>query len=603
MNIFNMPNTASQRHRRVSASSPRLRVNPASPRLPRVSAFSLRLLCVSAFSLCLCVIHAQTASLVIQNATVYTVNRNQPAAEAVAMERDKIVYVGTNEGVKKFIGKTTELIDAKGKFLMPGIIEGHGHIHGMGASLINLNLMKAKNWEEIVAMVADAVKKAKPGDWIIGGGWHQEKWIPAPAKNYLGYPYHEELDRVSPDNPVLLTHASGHSCYVNAKALQLAGITDKTPDPSGGDIVKDKQGNIIGVLEERAQSLVYPAYMAWLNKRPVEERKAEWQKSISLAEQECLRNGVTSFVDAGSSFEQVAWMRELASQSRLDIRHWLMVREGITRLKQNANVFPVMNEDNGHLTVNAVKVSLDGALGSYGAWLLEPYSDRKDTYGQNTFSMDELRQIAQFCWEHNLQLCVHAIGDRANRETVNIYSEQIMKNKSKDHRWRVEHAQHVNPAEIPRFKEWNIIASMQGIHCTSDAPFVIKRLGEQRAESGAYMWRAFMNAGVLVNNGTDVPVEDIDPFANIYASVTRKLKDGTTFYPAQKMTREEAIYSYTMANAIAVFQEKQKGSIETGKYGDLVLISNNLMNCPEEDIKQTKALLTVVGGKVKFKNF
>lgn len=214
--------------------------------------------------------------------------------------------------------------------------------------------------------------------------------------------------------------------------------------------------------------------------------------------------------------------------------------------------------------------------------------------------MDELRQVAKFCWDKNLQLCVHAIGDRANRETVNIFSEQIANNKSRDHRWRVEHAQHVHPSEIPRFKEWNIIASMQGIHCTSDAPFVPKRLGDQRAESGAYMWRSFMNAGVLVNNGTDVPVEDIDPFANIYASVTRKLKDGSSFYPAQKMTREEALYSYTLANAIAVFEEKQKGSIEPGKYGDLVLVSNNLVTCPEEKIKETKVLLTVVGGKVLY---
>jgi predicted amidohydrolase YtcJ len=573
---------------------------PASLR----STASLRILSVFAFigvfafSPRLC--FAQ-ASMVIRNAVVYTVNKNQPQAEAVAIHGDKILFVGSNAEVKKYIGNGTEVIDAQGKFLMPGIIEGHGHIHGMGASLINLNLMNVKNWDEIVALVADATKKAKPGDWIIGRGWHQEKWDHAPAKNYLGYPYHEELDAVSPGNPVILTHASGHSVYVNAMALQLSGITDKTANPTGGDIVKDKSGKLVGVLEERAQSLVYPQYMAWMQKRPVEDRKADWRKSISLAEQECLKNGVTSFVDAGSSFREVAWMRELAKEGKMDIRHWVMVRDGIANLTANKNVFPIINEGNGHFTVKAVKVSLDGALGSYGAWLLQPYTDRPDTYGQNTFSMDELRQIAKFCWDNNLQLCVHAIGDRANRETVNIFSEQIARDKSKDHRWRVEHAQHVNPAEIPRFKEWNIIASMQGIHCTSDAPFVAKRLGDERAATGAYMWRAFMDAGVLINNGTDVPVENIDPFANIYASVTRKLKDGTTFYPAQKMTREEALYSYTLANAIAVFQEKEKGSIEAGKYGDIVLLSNNLATCPEDDIKNTRVLMTIVGGKVKYK--
>jgi predicted amidohydrolase YtcJ len=546
---------------------------------------------------------SQPATLVIHNANVYTVNKNQPAAEAVAMKGENILFVGSDEEVKKYIGEGTKIIDAKGKFLMPGLIEGHGHIHGMGASLINLNLMKVKNWEEIVALVADAAKKAKPGDWIIGRGWHQEKWDHTPAKNYLGYPYHEELDAVSPNNPVVLAHASGHSMYVNAITLQQAGINEKTPNPSGGDIVRDKSGKIVGVLEERAQGLVYPQYNAWLKKRSLEERKSDWQKSIKLAEAECLKNGVTSFVDAGSSFEEVAWMKEMAKQGKMDVRHWVMVRAGIKSLNENASVFPIVNEGNGHLTVKSVKVSLDGALGSYGAWLLEPYTDRKDMSGQNTFSMDELRQVAKFCWDRNLQLCVHAIGDRANRETVNIFSEQIAGNKSRDHRWRVEHAQHVHPSEIPRFKEWNIVASMQGIHCTSDAPFVPKRLGDQRAESGAYMWRSFMNAGVLVNNGTDVPVEDIDPFANIYASVTRKLKDGSSFYPAQKMTREEALYSYTLANAIAVFEEKLKGSIEPGKYGDLVLVSNNLVTCAEEEIKETKVLLTVVGGKVMYSSF
>jgi predicted amidohydrolase YtcJ len=416
----------------------------------------------------------------------------------------------------------------------------------------------------------------------------------------MGYPYYQELDKVAPNNPVLLTHASGHSSFVNGKALQLSGITEATANPSGGDIVKDKDGRIVGVLEERAQGLVSRAYGEWLSKRPEAERKAEWQRSIALAEKECLRNGVTSFVDAGSSFTLVAWMKELAEQGKFSIRHWVMVREGNEQLRRNVSVFPIIDAGNAHLTVKAIKVSLDGALGSYGAWLLAPYSDRKDFYGQNTFDTTELKKIAEFAWQKNLQLCVHAIGDRANRETINIFSTEIAKDRTRDHRWRIEHAQHVNPAEIPRFKEWNIIASMQGIHCTSDGAFVVKRLGEQRAESGAYMWRAFMNAGVLVNNGTDVPVEDIDPFANFYASVTRKMKDGTAFYPAQKMTREEAIYSYTLANAKAQFEEKQKGSIEVGKFADLVLLSNDLITCPEQDIPTTKVVMTMVGGKILY---
>lgn len=538
--------------------------------------------------------------MVLTNGQVYTVNKAMPSAEAVAVKDGKILFVGSNADVEKYIGDSTEKIDCKGQFVMPGFIEGHGHIHGLGSSLINLNLMDVKNWDEIVAMVAEAVKKAKPGDWIVGRGWHQEKWNPAPAKNYLGYPYHEELDKVSPENPVILSHASGHSLYANALALNLSGISATTPNPKGGDIVKDKNGVIVGVLEETAQSLVRAAYSDWENKKSEEEQKQKWIESLHLAEQECLRFGVTSFQDAGSSFKQVEGMQELAKQNKLDIRHWLMVRETNASLRENANKFPIINEGNSHLTVKAVKVSLDGALGSYGAWMLEPYADRTGWMGQNTFNMDSLKAIADFCWKNNLQLCVHAIGDRANRETINIFSEQIKNEKSKDHRWRVEHAQHVNPAEIPRFKEWNVIASMQSVHCTSDAPFVLKRLGADRAASGAYMWRAFMDAGVVVTNGTDVPVERINPFDCYYAAVTRKLSNGETFYPAQKMTREEGIYSYTMANAFAAFQDKELGSLEVGKWADIIILDKNLITCKEEDIKQTKVVATIVGGKQKY---
>jgi predicted amidohydrolase YtcJ len=543
----------------------------------------------------------ETAELVINNAKMYTVNKNQLEAEALAVKDGKIIFVGNNADAKKYIGDKTEVIDAKGQFVMPGFIEGHGHIHALGASLINLNLMNVKNWDEIVAMVADAVKKAKPGDWIEGRGWHQEKWDHTPAKNYLGYPYHEELDKISPNNPIILSHASGHSVYVNAKAMEQAGITSSTKSPIGGEILKDNTGKIVGVFSENAMGLIGEAYSAWEDQQSKEVQIAKWQHSIQLAEEDCLKKGVTSFEDAGSSFEQVEGMKQLAQQGKLNIRHWLMVREKNATLRAHANVFPIINEGNGFLTVKAVKVALDGALGSYGAWLLEPYTDRPTSTGENTFNIDSLKAIADFCWQNNLQLCVHAIGDRANREVINIYAGQIAKDKNKDHRWRVEHAQHVNPLEIPRFKEWNVIASMQGIHCTSDAPFVPKRLGAKRSEEGAYVWQSFLKAGVLVNNGTDVPVEDEDPIPNFYASVTRKLKDGTEFYPAQKMTREQALYSYTLANAIAAFQEKDKGSLEVGKYADIVILSNDLMTCKDEEIKNTKVVMTIVGGKVKYK--
>ena len=542
---------------------------------------------------------AQEATLILHNANVYTVDPARPKAQAVAVKGDRILLVGSDKEVERFAGPATERIDCGGRFLMPGLIEGHGHIHGMGASLVNLDLMKVRNWDDIVAKVADAAKKAKPGDWIVGRGWHQEKWDKAPAKNHLGYPYHETLDKVAPDNPVLLTHASGHSSYVNGLAMRLAGIDGRTPNPEGGDIVKDGDGLLVGVLEETAQSLAYKPYNEWLLRRPESERKQEWQRSIRLAEQECLRNGVTSFVDAGSSFQQVEWMRELAVQGRLEIRHYMMVRTGIEDLKRNGGMLPIKDVGNGFLTVRSLKVSLDGALGSYGAWLIQPYTDRKEFLGQNTFPVPELKSVADYAWTKGLQLCVHAIGDRANRETIDIFAEQIRKDPRMDHRWRIEHAQHLDPTDIPRFRQWNIIAAMQSVHCTSDAPFVPKRLGDKRSEEGAYMWRAFIDAGVLVSNGTDVPVEDIDPFANLHAAVTRQLKDGSRFYPAQSMTRAEAIHSYTLANAIAAFEEKDKGSLEVGKLADMILLSEDLVECKEERLPDTRVLLTIVGGKVK----
>ena len=541
------------------------------------------------------------ADTLIVNAVVYTADSSYPAAEAIAIKDGLILYVGTNDSAQMLANEKTEVIDANGQFVMPGFIEGHGHIHGLGDFLRDINLMTVANWDEALQRLDSAIKLAKPGEWIIGRGWHQEKWDKSPAANHLGYPYKSSLDSISPVNPVMLTHASGHSVYVNSKALELAGVTSETPNPDGGDIVKDPAGNIVGVLEERAMGLVRGPYRDYVMQQSDAQRKEKWSRGIELAEEECLKKGITSFVDAGSSFEQMDWMKELADNQKLKIRHWVMLRETPGNLQANGHRLPLTNAGNGFLTVKAVKVSLDGALGSYGAWLIEPYSDRVGFYGQNTFDMDTLRAISAWCWDNGLQLCVHAIGDRANRETINIFAEQIAKDKTRNHRWRVEHAQHVHPSEIPRFAEWGIIASMQGVHCTSDAPYVPKRLGEERSRTGAYMWKAFLNAGVLVNNGTDVPVEDADPIANFYSTVTRKTKDGTAFYPDQSMTRQQALYSYTMANAIAQFEEKEKGSLTAGKYADIVMLSKNLLTCSEDEIMHAKVMMTMVGGKVKFR--
>jgi predicted amidohydrolase YtcJ len=290
----------------------------------------------------------------------------------------------------------------------------------------------------------------------------------------------------------------------------------------------------------------------------------------------------------------------MAEKEELDIRLWAMVRQSAETMRGRLQNIRVIDAGNKYFTCRAIKSELDGALGSFGAWLLAPYEDKADFLGQNVTSIGEVEAIAKLAEEHEMQLCVHAIGDRANRETLDIF-EQYDPGRSRDLRWRIEHSQHLHPDDIGRFASLGVIASMQGIHCTSDAPFVVSRLGEERARNGAYNWRALIDQGAVVTNGTDTPVEDINPIESFYASVTRKrIDNGFEFFPENSMTREEAIYSYTMANAYAAFEENDKGSLEAGKLADIVILSENLISCPDSSILDTEILYTIVGGEIKF---
>lgn len=544
----------------------------------------------------------ESADLILYNAQIYTVNDAMPTAEAMAIKDGRILAVGDSATVFASRQESTEIIDTEGQFVMPGFIEGHGHFSGLGGSLMNLNFLRSKSWDEIVAMVAEKVKTAEPGEWITGRGWHQEKWIVPIDEHVHGYPYHDKLSEVSPDNPVLLRHASGHSLFANAKAMEIAGVSPETPNPSGGEIVRDSRGQAIGVFEERAMNIIGQAYQEYLSGLSEEKRKAQWLEGIRLAQEECLKKGITSFQDAGSRFYEIDSYKELADAGKLDLRLWAMLRHPYEEMKDNLDGLPVIDYGNGFFTCRAIKSEVDGALGAFGAWLLSSYDDKTDFVGQNTTRLETVNNIADLCLENDMQLCVHAIGDRANREVLNIFEEHYKSNPDKtDLRWRIEHAQHLDPADIPRFGELGVIAAMQGIHCTSDAPFVVKRLGEQRAREGAYPWRSLLDAGAVVGNGTDAPVEDVDPIESFYATVTRKRVDtGQEFFPEQAMTRAEAIRSYTLSNAYAAFEEDHKGSLEAGKYADIVVLSNNLVDCPEEEIMNTKILLTLVDGKIKY---
>ena len=548
-----------------------------------------------------CSTQQQPGTLVLRNGNIVTVDANKPQAQAVAVRGDSIVAVGSNEEIQPFIGSSTVVIDLEGKTVVPGFVEGHGHFTGIGTMKMNLQLMSTKSWDEIVSMVGEAVKKAKPGDWIIGRGWHQEKWDKTPTPNVEGFPTHASLDKVSPNNPVILRHASGHAGFANGKALSLAGITRATPNPAGGEILKDRQGNPTGLLRETAHGLVGRALNEAMSKRSPEERDAVARKEVDLAMLECLSKGITSFQDAGSSFTTIDLFKTVVDEGKLNIRLWVMVREGVEALAANLAKYKMVGYGSNHLTVRAIKRTIDGALGSRGAWLLEPYSDLPGNTGLNTSLLEEAQQISDLAMQHGYQFCVHAIGDRANREILNIYEETFKKNSDKsDLRWRVEHAQHLHPTDIPRFGQLGVIASMQGIHCTSDAPYVPARLGTQRAEEGAYVWQKLMKSGATIVNGTDAPVEDVNPILSFYATVSRKTKDGSVFYPDQRMSREEALKSYTLNAAYGAFEERIKGSLTLGKLADIVILSKDIMTVPEDEIPSTEVLTTIVGGQIVY---
>jgi predicted amidohydrolase YtcJ len=538
------------------------------------------------------------ADLVLRGGKIVTLDAAKPEVQALAARNGAIVALGTNAEIARYVGPATQIVELRGRLAIPGFIEGHAHFTGIGENKINLDLMPTKSWEQIVSMVAQAVEKAKPGQWIIGRGWHQEKWTSTPQPNVEGFPTHASLDKVSPNNPVMLTHASGHASFVNKKAMEVNGVTAATKNPDGGEILHDKDGNPTGLLRERASRLIDTKKGA-PQLTPAEAADYE-RRVLELADREVISKGITSLQDAGSSFAVIDRVKEMIDLGRMNVRLWMMLRE--TDPKRLAET-RVIGYGNNKLTVRAIKITGDGALGSRGAWLLEPYSDSPQSVGLPTTPVAQMRVVAQTAVDTGYQLCIHAIGDRANREVLNVFEEAFKKNakNGKDLRWRIEHAQHINAADIPRFGQLGVIAAMQGVHCTSDAPWVTPRLGAQRAEEGAYVWQKLMKSGAVVTNGTDAPVEDVDPIASFYASVTRKAANGEVFYGDQKMSRLEALRSYTINNAFAAFEEDVKGSLSLGKLADITVLSKDIMTIPDDDIRTAKVAYTIIGGKIAYR--
>ena len=543
-----------------------------------------------------------SADLVLRGGIVATVDPDDSMAEALAIDDGWIVAVGSNEDVDALIGSGTEVIELDGRLAAPGFIEGHGHYMSLGNSKTILDLNGAANWDAIVAIVAEAVADAEPGQWIRGRGWHQEKWDNPPDPAVEGNPTHASLSAVSPDNPVLLGHASGHAAFANAAALALAGYDRNSEPPPGGELVREENGELTGLLRETAQRPVSAAFAQSESGRSAEEIEAQFRREVALAAEEALSKGVTSFQDAGASFSTIDGLKRLEEEGALPVRLYVMVRrESNEEMDARLADYYMPSEGDDYLTVRSIKRQIDGALGSHGAWLLEPYEDMTESTGLVLETVEDITGTAHVAIKHGFQVNTHAIGDRANREVLDIYESVFdSAGAGPDLRWRIEHAQHVHPDDILRFAELGVLASMQGVHATSDAPWIPLRLGDQRARERTYLWRSFMDAGVLINNGTDVPVEDIAPLASFRSSVTRLTADGSIFYPEQNMTRIEALRSYTINNAIAAFEEEYKGSLEVGKLGDVVVLDRDILTVSDEELADARVDVTIVGGEVRY---
>lgn len=542
------------------------------------------------------------ADQVFINGIVYTVDEANPKVEAVAVKDGLILAVGTTAEIQAYVGGSTEVIDLQGKTMTPGIIESHAHLMGIGYNKLEIDLMGVKTYEELIQKVGEAAATAKPGDWITGRGWHQDKWLKMPEKTVKGFQTHDALSAVSPNNPVYLAHASGHASFVNQKAMDLAGITplrseNPTQEVEGGEVLRDELGNPTGVLVERASTLV--------SKLIPETTPEKDEEALTLALQELAEKGITSFHDAGSGQEVIDLVQKFQKEGKLTARMYIMLTGRQPDLLEAWYKKGPMIDPNHWVTVRSIKLNCDGALGPWGAWLLEDYSDKPGHRGHETLPMSVVTEVSEKALPLGFQVCAHAIGDRANQEILDRFESALAKNpKASDHRFRIEHAQHLHPDDIPRFGKLGVIAAMQAIHLSSDRPWAIGRLGEKRIIDGAYVWQKLFQTGARIANGTDAPVEPVDPLPSLYASVTRKTLQGLPkggYEGDQKMTRDQALKSYTLDGAFAEFEEKFKGSIEVGKAADFTVYDKNIMEIPEDEILQAKVQLTVVGGKVVYK--
>ena len=536
---------------------------------------------------------ASVAADLLITGTIYTANDDSPVVEAVVVSNGRFTYVGPLEGARLAASEQVREIKLDSRIAYPGFIESHGHLSSLGESITNLDLNGVDSYQTIVGMVADAAAKAVPGQVIKGRGWHQSKWQSQPKITVDGFPTHRSLSEVSPNNPVFLGHANGHSALINQAAMDEINLSFTTTPPEGGVIVKDARGNPTGILHENAIDLAYP-----LVALSVDSAKA----AILAAQRHAFRWGITNFHDAGAGSTDIEAQQMLNDSGDLKLRVYTMVSAQDEALSDYWLArAPLIAKDDSRLTIRSFKAVMDGALGSRTAWLHAPYTDDPGTSGVQTFDEDRLIDIMKRSVKYGWQINTHAIGDKAN--TVVLDAIEAAQLTPYDHRARIEHSQHLIRSDINRFADLGVIASIQTIHMSSDRPWAIDRLGQERIETGAYIWRDLLKAGVHLANGTDVPVEPINPLANFYAAVARKTLKGTPedgFELNQRMTRKEALKSMTLWNAFAGFEEDQLGSIEVGKQADITVLDRDIMTVEESDILSTNVAMTIVSGEIVY---
>lgn len=548
----------------------------------------------------------EPATLVLRGGYVITMNEDAPRAAALAIRGERIVYVGDDAGAAAYQGPGTRVVELAGATVLPGFTDGHAHLMATGRLKAEIDVLGSTSYQALLDSVAAAVERAEPGEWITGRGWHQEKWTDTPETTVRGFPVHDRLSEIAPDNPVSIRHASGHGRLVNRRALEAAGITAETPDPPGGEVLHLPDGRPSGMLLEEAENLVEDAYREWQAGRSAEERATADRRAFHAGMDEFLRHGITSVHTppaesrAGESEAEIALYREAEEAGELRMRVYAMVSASDATDASLQRLRTVPTGD-GRLTVRAIKAYADGALGSRGALLLEPYAD-DETRGEEVSTEEELRRVTDLALRQGFQAAIHAIGDAANRRVLDVYERAFEEHprRAADARFRIEHAQIVHPDDVPRFAELGVTAAMQGVHATSDGPWTPARLGSERTGERAYPFRDLWDAGVLIINGTDAAVERVNPWASIAGMATGRMESGEVFVPHHLLTREEALATYTINPARAAFEETRRGSLEIGKLADVTVVDGDPLTVPDEALARLETLMTIVGGEVAF---